>query len=106
MEHYYLIVPKPNCQLVRDVLRQERLLDKGGQRVEDKDETVSAVPVHLAKGQMDFVVRLLSEKVGLVENEFRFAERSVQTREKGGILFRQMRDVCKEVFDKIAQIGL
>jgi hypothetical protein len=97
MESYYVIVPKSKCQLVRDVLRQERLLDKGGQRVDEKDETVSAVPLRLAKGQMNFVVRLLSEKAELAEKECLFLDRPVQTRERGGVLYKQMRSICKEV---------
>lgn len=98
MSSFFLTVPAKKCQLARDWLRRERLLDKGGQRLDERSDFVVSVPVRIDEGEVGEVLRRLSDHIGLAVNEVEAVPRcNKASRRKVENAYKRMCSVCKEV---------
>ena len=101
MSSFFLLVPTRKCQLARDWLRRERLLDKGGQRQDQRSDMVAAVPIRICEGQLAVgdVLQLLSNHVGVALNEIEIVPRSnsFSGERKVESAHKRIHQICQEV---------
>ena len=92
---FFVVVPKSKCQPVRDLLRQQRVLDKGRQSWSGSEESVG-IPVRWEQSRTDIFLGLMMEKVGLASNEVGVIARPNHDKERqsGSSL---MSKLCEEV---------
>ena len=92
---FFVVVPKSKCQPVRDLLRQQRVLDKGRPNWSGIEETVG-IPVRWEESQTEMFLELVTEKVGLGLNEVGVVARPNHDKERQSASTR-MSKLCQEV---------
>jgi hypothetical protein len=90
---FFVVVPKSKCQPVRDLLRQQRVLDKGRQSWSGNEETVG-IPVRWEQSQTEMFLELVTGKVGLALNELSVIARPNHERQTAATRISRL---CQEV---------